>query len=115
LSVGVYPETSLALARDNAMPPRSSLLLASIHQQILALTFVRLGELRYARWEEINFDAKEWRIPAERMKMEEQHIVPLSRQAMQILRELQPLTGSDGRGISFRRTAIHRGRCQNIH
>lgn len=69
--------------------------------RLLALVFVRPGELRYARWEEINFDAKEWRIPAARMKMAEQHIVPLSRQALQILRELQPLTGADGKGYIF--------------
>jgi integrase len=69
--------------------------------QLLALVFVRPGELRHARWEEISFEAKEWRIPAERMKMREHHIVPLSRQAMEILREVQPLTGADGRGYIF--------------
>lgn len=51
------------------------------------LTFVRPGELRKARWEEIDFDSKQWIIPAERMKMRRAHIVPLSRQAIKILKE----------------------------
>jgi integrase len=59
------------------------------------LVFVRPGELRAAEWSEINIDSAEWRIKAERMKMRQQHIVPLSRQAMEILREIQPLTGND--------------------
>jgi integrase len=61
--------------------------------KFLLLTFVRTGELRAAEWSEINFEKAEWRIPAERMKMREQHIVPLSRQALRILEELKPLTG----------------------
>lgn len=61
--------------------------------RFLLLTFVRTGELRGAEWSEVDFDKAEWRIPAERMKMREQHIVPLSRQAIAILRELKPLTG----------------------
>jgi len=54
---------------------------------------VRAGELRGAQWSEFELDGAEWRIPAARMKMGELHIVPLSRQAVAILRELQPLTG----------------------
>jgi integrase len=61
--------------------------------KFLLLTFVRTGELRGAEWAEIDFDKAEWRIPAERMKMRDLHIVPLSRQALAVLRELQPLTG----------------------
>lgn len=61
--------------------------------KFLMLTFVRTGELRGAEWNEIDWDKAEWRIPAERMKMRESHIVPLSRQAMAILRELRDLTG----------------------
>jgi integrase len=64
--------------------------------RLLPRVFVRPGELRHARWSEIDFKAAEWRIPAERMKMREQHIVPLSRQAIAILNELEPLTGPDG-------------------
>jgi integrase len=62
--------------------------------QLAPLFFVRPGELRKAEWAEFNFVTAEWRIPAERMKMREQHIVPLSAQAIAILKELQPLTGS---------------------
>jgi integrase len=61
--------------------------------RLLLLTFVRTGELRGAEWSEIDFDKAEWRIPAERMKMKDPHIVPLSKQAIAILKELQPLTG----------------------
>lgn len=61
--------------------------------QLAPLVFVRPGELRKAEWKEIDFDKSEWRIPAERMKMRELHIVPLSKQAIAILREIQPLTG----------------------
>lgn len=61
--------------------------------KFLLLTFVRTGELRGAKWSEMDLDKAEWRIPAERMKMKEPHIVPLSRQATMILKELQPLTG----------------------
>ncbi len=64
--------------------------------RLAPLVFVRPGELRTAQWREINWDKSEWVIPAERMKMREKHIVPLSRQSLEILRELQPLTG-DGK------------------
>jgi integrase len=57
------------------------------------LLFVRPGELRQAEWSEIDLDKAEWNIPAERMKMREAHLVPLSTQAIRILKELQPLTG----------------------
>lgn len=50
--------------------------------------FCRPGELRAAEWSEINFDDCIWEIPAERMKMKQPHIVPLSRQAIAILKEL---------------------------
>ena len=62
--------------------------------RLAPLVFVRPGELRKAEWVEFNFDAAEWRIPAERMKMREQHIVPLAVQAVAILRELHALTGT---------------------
>ena len=55
--------------------------------------FVRPGELRQAEWEEFNMEAAEWRIPAERMKMRQVHIVPLSRQVLSILAELHKFTG----------------------
>ena len=61
--------------------------------RLLLLTFVRTSELRAAAWAEINEDTAEWRIPAERMKMQREHIVPLSRQALEILRELRASNG----------------------
>ena len=61
--------------------------------KLAPLVFVRPGELRGAEWSEFDLEGAEWRIPAARMKMGEQHIVPLSRQAVAILRELQILTG----------------------
>ena len=57
------------------------------------MLFVRPGELRHAEWTEFDFAKAEWRIPAEKMKMREQHIVPLSKQAVAILNEIKPLTG----------------------
>jgi integrase len=72
---------------DGAMQTRLAL-------RFLLLTFVRTNELRAAEWAEIDFDKAEWRIPAERMKMRELHIVPLSRQAVAVLRELQKYTGN---------------------
>ena len=61
--------------------------------QLAPLVFTRPGELRQAEWAEIDFNAKEWRIPADKMKMRAIHIVPLSTQAIAILQEIQPLTG----------------------
>jgi integrase len=61
--------------------------------RLAPLVFVRPGELRAAQWAEFDFEKAEWRIPASRMKSRVQHIVPLSTQAVAILRELQPLTG----------------------
>jgi integrase len=61
--------------------------------QLLALTFVRPGELRAAEWAEFDLDASVWSIPAERMKMKRPHRVPLAPQAMAILQDLQTITG----------------------
>ena len=67
-----YPVTALAL-------------------KLAPLVFVRPGELRAAEWSEFDLPNAEWRIPAVRMKMKEPHIVPLARQAIAIVRELEPL------------------------
>ncbi len=67
--------------------------------RLAPLVFVRPGELRMAEWDEFNLDEGEWRIPAARMKMRSPHFVPLSRQAVDVLRELHPLTG--GRRFVF--------------
>ncbi len=68
--------------------------------QLAPLVFVRPGELRKAEWSEFDLDARQWRIPAARMKRTKQeklsgteHVVPLSRQAVSVLSDLRPLTG----------------------
>ncbi|MDH2020820.1 tyrosine-type recombinase/integrase [Acinetobacter ursingii] len=61
--------------------------------QLMTLTFVRTAELRMMEWSEIDFENKIWRIPAERMKMALPHLVPLSTQAIELLKSLLPLTG----------------------
>ena len=62
--------------------------------RLAPLLFVRPGELRAAEWAEFDLDGAEWNIPAERMKMREPHLVPLCSQAIAILQELYPLTGT---------------------
>lgn len=57
------------------------------------LVFARPGEIRQARWSEIDFDTKTWTIPAEKMKMRRDHIIPLSKQAITVLKEQQEETG----------------------
>jgi len=61
--------------------------------RLLLLTFVRTTELRAAEWSEIDWRKAEWRIPADRMKMRRLHLVPLSKQALVVLRELQKQSG----------------------
>ena len=61
--------------------------------KLLALVWCRPGELRAAEWTEFDFDNAMWEIPAPRMKMKKSHLVPLSHQAVEILKQLHPLTG----------------------
>ncbi len=61
--------------------------------KLTPLVFVRPGELRTAEWAEFDLDAAEWRIPGSKMKMKVDHVVPLSTQAVEILRSVQPITG----------------------
>lgn len=76
-----------ALDGYKGMPESSAAL------RLAPLVFVRPGELRQAEWAEFDLDAAEWRLPAEKMKAKAPHIVPLSRQAVEILRSIAPLTG----------------------
>jgi integrase len=62
--------------------------------KIAPLVFVRPSELRHMEWTEIDFDTEQWNIPAEKMKMKVNHLVPLSKQVIAVLKELHPLTGS---------------------
>lgn len=61
--------------------------------ELLVLTALRTGELRYSKWSDIHFERQEWAVRAEVMKMKEAHIVPLSSQALDALRRLELLTG----------------------
>lgn len=69
-------------------------LLTRLAIELLVLSFVRPGELRGARWQEFDIEEKVWRIPGERMKMGTDHIVPLSRQSLAIIKQLEPISGS---------------------
>lgn len=62
--------------------------------KLAPLLFVRPGELRQMEWTEIDFEKGEWTIPAEKMKARQPHIVPLARQAIEIINELHQLTGN---------------------
>jgi integrase len=89
LDVKEIPEFLQALERNEArLFPRTRRAI-----MLSMLTFVRPNELRNARWDEIDMDAKEWVIPAEKMKMRRVHVVPLSRQAIEILKEQHKETG----------------------
>jgi integrase len=61
--------------------------------RLAPLVFLRPGELRKGEWSEVDLEGAEWRIPASRMQMGEQHIVPLAKQAIGVLRELREVTG----------------------
>ena len=78
--------------------------------QLSALLFVRPGELRGAEWSELDLEAGVWRIPAARMKGRIEHAVPLPRQAMELFRIAQGLTGMAA--MSFHRSDRRRDRCR---
>lgn len=79
--------------------------------KLAPLVFMRPGNLRSARWSEIDFQSAEWRVPVERMKSDRQHIVPLSRQALAILRDLHPKTSGEGDFVFPNRD--HRDSCMS--
>jgi integrase len=68
-------------------------LITKCAMSLAPLVFVRPGELRKAEWKEFDLERGEWRIPGQKMKAKVPHLVPLSNQAIQILNEIQPLTG----------------------
>lgn len=90
LEVRELPEFIQTFRRNHARLFPSTMLAV----ELMMLTFVRTSELIQAKWEEIDFDNAEWLIPAERMKMKQPHLVPLSKQAIKVLRELQEMNGS---------------------
>lgn len=91
LSEKELPEFLRALAAYQERAKSSPIVFAAT--RLLALTFVRTGEVRGAQWSEFDLDAGLWVIPAERMKAREPHSIPLSRQAVEVIRSLHPLTG----------------------
>ena len=82
-----FPNFLNALNKYNAHPQ------TRIAVRLMMLTFVRTGELIGARWDEIDFDKRLWNIPASRMKRGRPHYIPLSEQAIEVLQELQDMTG----------------------
>jgi integrase len=76
-----------------AMDSYNGSLVTKCALRLAPLLFVRPGELRQAEWSEFDLEGAQWNIPAEKMKMREPHLVPLSPQAVAILREIQALTG----------------------
>ena len=87
-----YAEVPAALETIDASPAG---LAAKLCMRLLILTAVRSGEARGALWSEIDLDAREWRIPANRMKAGVEHRVPLSDAALAVLHEAAPLRGDD--------------------
>lgn len=82
------PELLRALDASTSQP------LTRLAVKLIGLTFVRTSELIGARWNEIDFNQKQWRIPAERMKMKTPHIVPLSIQAIHTLESIKGISGN---------------------
>ncbi len=70
--------------------------------KLMAFTFVRTSELIGAKWDEFDIEAARWDIPAERMKMRTPHIVPLAKQAVEVLEILRTLTGEKRMALSRR-------------
>ncbi|TGC26067.1 hypothetical protein CQJ27_10440 [Escherichia sp. E1130] len=78
----------------NALSGYTGSPLVVLGARLLIITGVRTGEWRAALWSEFNLDKAIWEIPAQRMKMRRPHIVPLSIQAITILKTLQIMTGN---------------------
>ena len=91
----VKPEDVPALLRSIADYDKIGDRQTALALQVLALTFVRTGELIWAEWTELMLEGDEpvWMVPAERMKMRTEHVVPLARQVVIILRELHAMAG----------------------
>ncbi len=89
LPLSELPELLQKLERNDArLYPQTRLAL-----KLMILTFTRKKELSHAKWDEISFEDKMWIIPAERMKMKKDHIVPLSKQSFALFKELKELNG----------------------
>ena len=93
IPISELPEFLQKIDADKATAPSTALAM-----KFIILTFVRTSELRFADWDEFDIDSSVplWVIPAERMKMRKTHHVPLSSQAVNILKEMQVFSGPDG-------------------
>ena len=93
LPISELPELLKKIETDNVTYPSTILAM-----KFMILTFVRSSELRFANWDELDIESKDplWIIPAERMKMRKTHHVPLSNQAVEILREMQKYFDPEG-------------------
>jgi integrase len=92
LSAMTDPEKVAGLLR--AIDGYQGALVTKCALRLAPYVFVRPGELRQMEWAEIDLEAAEWNIPAEKMKTRQPHLVPLAHQSLEILKELRPLTGS---------------------
>ena len=79
----------------NVIKNSDAMLSTKLAIELLVLTATRSGEVRLANWSEVDLEAKTWTIPAERMKMKEEHIIPLSDLALDVLQQAKAL-GHDG-------------------
>lgn len=77
----------------NSLDDYQGYILTRYALKLIVYTFVRPGELRSAEWKDIDLEKSIWRIPPEKMKMNEEHIVPLSRQAVELLKTVKDITG----------------------
>jgi len=93
IPISELPEFLQKIDADKATAPSTALAM-----KFIILTFVRTSELRFADWQEFKIDSTDplWVIPAERMKMRKTHHVPLSRQVVSILKEMQQYSGPEG-------------------
>lgn len=91
------PFTSFSEAKDIIRAIRDCEVGVSLKSAVLLMiyTVCRPGEARFARWSEIDLDAATWTIPAERMKMRRDHIIPLSTQAVEVLKAMQPISAGE--------------------
>jgi integrase len=98
----VEPKRAGELLR--AMDGYEGQVVTKLAMQLSPHVFVRPGELRHAEWSEIDLDAGLWIIPADKMKMRKPHHVPLSRQSVELFRQLYAITGPSGFVLPSMRT-----------
>lgn len=87
LPINMMPAFLEAIDKDTAHP------IVKLGLKLVLLTMSRTGEVRFGRWEEVDFDKRVWLIPAKRMKMRNDHLIPLTEHSLSILRALHEHTG----------------------